>query len=89
MPSLYVPVAENCCVVPSAAVALGGSIAIETSEAAVTVTSVDPLIVPDAAVIIDDPMLTLCANPDFMVTIEVASEVHAAAAVRSFVLPSV
>ena len=89
MPSLYVPVAENCCVVPSAAVALGGSIAIETSVAAVTVTSVDPVIVPDAAVILDDPMLTLCANPDLIVTLEMSSEVQAAAAVRSLVLPSV
>jgi hypothetical protein len=55
LPSLYVPVAVNCCVVPSAIEALAGLIEIDVRTAGVTVNVAEPLIVPDVAVIIALP----------------------------------
>src|SRR5208282_6636110 len=43
LPSLYVPVAVNCCVVPAAIEGFAGVTAIETSVGAVTVSVVEPL----------------------------------------------
>src|SRR5208282_4375088 len=43
LPSLYVPVAVNCCVAPAAIEAFAGVTAIETSVGAVTVSVVEPL----------------------------------------------
>lgn len=50
-----VPVAVNCCVVLIAMLGLAGVIAMETSVAGVTVTSVDPDICPHFAVILALP----------------------------------
>jgi len=55
VPSLNVPVAVNCWVVPNATVAADGLTAIEISTAAVTVRFADPLIEPDVAVIVAFP----------------------------------
>jgi len=49
LPSLNVPVAVNCCVVPLAIDGFAGVTAIDDSTAAVTVSVVDPVTEPDAA----------------------------------------
>ena len=63
LPSENVPVAVNCCVVPSGMVGATGEIVIETRVAALTVNIVDPLIVPEAAVMLEVPAATLVASP--------------------------
>jgi len=95
LPSVYVPVAVYCCVVPSAIVAVAGLIAIDTSVAGVTVSVVDPLIVPDTAVIVAVPCPVLVASPGvappvllIVATVGVSDD-HAAVPVRFCVLPSV
>ena len=90
LPSLYVPVAVNCCVVPRGIVAVGGFIAIETSAAAVTVSTVELLTEPEVAVIVAVPSATLVASPMLLiVAVAGVSEDHVAVLVRFCVLPSV
>ena len=90
VPSVNVPVAVNCCVVPSATVAVGGLIAIVTSAAAVTVSSVDPLTVPEVAVMLAVPIAELCATPALLiVAVAGVSDDHVAVLVRFCVVPSV
>jgi hypothetical protein len=90
VPSVNVPVAVNCCVVPIAIFAVGGLIAIDTSAAAVTVSTVDPLTVPDVALTVAVPVPTLCPSPALLIVAVVGvSEDHVAVLVRSCVLPSV
>jgi hypothetical protein len=57
-----VPVAVNCCVVPSAMLGLVGVIAMDTSVAVVTVTVVDPDVPPELAVIfaLPEPVAFTC-----------------------------
>jgi hypothetical protein len=55
VPSLKVPVAVNCCVVPMTMVGLAGVTEIDVRVAVFTVTSVDPLIEPEVAVIVAGP----------------------------------
>src|SRR5205085_185842 len=59
VPSVYVPVATNCCVRPLAIDGLTGVTAIDTSAAAVTVSVVVPLIAPLVAVIVVEPVATV------------------------------
>jgi hypothetical protein len=90
VPSVNVPVAVNCWVVPSATVEVCGLIAIDTRAAGVTVSSVDALTAPEVAVIVAEPMLTLCASPAVLiVAVEGVSENHVAVPVRFCVVPSV
>src|ERR1700691_6712481 len=63
LPSVNVPVAVNCCVVPSAIDGAAGVTAMETSVAAVTVRVVDPLMEPVVAVMFAVPSPVLLANP--------------------------
>ena len=63
LPSVNVPVAVNCCFVPSAIDGLGGVTAMDASAAAVTVNVVVPVTEPEVAVIIVEPVLTLVAKP--------------------------
>ena len=80
----------NCCVVPSATVAVGGVIAIDTSVAAVTVSSVVLLTVPEVAVMLAEPIAILCASPAVLiVAVDSVSDDHVAVLVRFCVLPSV
>ena len=92
VPSLKVPVAENCCVPPVPIDGLLGATAIETSVAvgvgvgAVTVSVVVPLTVPLVAVMTVEPMATAVARPpEAIVAVLVVAEVHVAVADRSFV----
>ncbi len=55
--------AVKCCVVPSAMLGLVGFTAMDTSVAEVTVSVIDPAILPDVAVIVVEPAATEVANP--------------------------
>ena len=69
--------AVNCCVVPKAIDGLAGVTAIETSAGGLTVRVVEPLTLPDVAVMVALPVATLIANPAAeMVATLVAEEVH-------------
>jgi hypothetical protein len=88
LPSLYVPVAVNCWLVPLAIDALPGLTDIDTNTGDVTAKLVEPVIVPEVAVIIVLPGLTLVASPPLLtVAIVVADEVHVTMLVRVCVVP--
>jgi hypothetical protein len=54
-----------------------------------TVRFVDPLVAPDAALIVEVPTPTAVASPDVdMVATVVVAELHVAVLVRFFVVPS-
>ena len=94
LPSEYVPVAVNCCAVPDAMDGIVGVTAIDSSVAEVTVKGVDPLIVPEVAVMFAVPSPTLLANPCvgetlLIVATDGVSELHCAVSVIFCVLPSV
>ena len=63
LPSVKVPVAVNCCGIPSAMLGMAGVTAIETSAAAVMVSLVEPLMPERLAVTREVPTATLVANP--------------------------
>lgn len=87
---MYVPVAVNCCGMPTGTLAVGGFMAIETSEAAVTVSTVEPEIVPEVALMVAVPIPTLVANPVVLiVAVVMVLDTQVALAVRFCVLPSV
>jgi len=56
-------VAVKASVVPSGIVGIAGVTAIETSTAGLTVSVVEPMIVPDVAVTVVLPRATLVATP--------------------------
>ena len=94
LPSVNVPVAVNCCVVPSEIDGLAGVTAIETNAAAVTVNVVLPAIEPEVAVILAEPVPTALANPCELaalltVATVVVSELHCTVFVMFCVLPLV
>jgi len=88
-----VPVAVNCSVMPSAIEGNAGVTTIDVNVAGVTVSSVEPEILPDVAAMVVLPTATLVARPcvpealliDAML---VALEVQFTVVVRSSVLPS-
>lgn len=89
LPSVNVPVAVNCCVVPSGIVGIAGVTAIDTTTAAVTVSVVEPLIVPDVAVTLVLPRATLLASPcPLTVAMAPFPVLHVTVLVRFSVLPS-
>jgi len=67
---------------------LEGVTAIETSAGALTVKRVDPLIVPEVAVIVEVPAARLVANPaELIVATLVIEEVQVTELVRFAVVP--
>jgi hypothetical protein len=81
-------VAVNCWVLPAATEALAGVTAREVNTAAVTVRVVEPLMVPDFAVIVAVPTATAEANPPLLtVAVDVADELQVAVLVRFWVVP--
>lgn len=93
LPSVYVPVAVNCLVAPTAMLALAGVTAIDLSVTCVTVNVVMPDIFPDTAEISVVPAATDEANPlepDTLPTVatEVMLDAHVTEGVRFLVLPS-
>jgi hypothetical protein len=82
VPSLKVPVAVNCCVAPLVIDGFAGVTAIDCSVAAVTVSTVEPEIDDDVAVIVEVPtpapvaspvalIVAVVVVPDDQVTVEV------------------
>ena len=87
LPSVYVPVAVNCCVPFGATDADEGVTAIDT-RGLVTVSDAVPEIVPEIAVMVDvAPGVTPVANPPAAM-LAPADALHVAVAVRSLVVPS-
>jgi hypothetical protein len=79
----------NACVVPSGITGTAGVTAIETSTAGLTVTVVEPLIAPDAAVTGVLPNSTLLATPCVLTVAMLESAmVQIAVFVTTRVLPS-
>lgn len=69
--------AVNCCVVPKAIDGLEGVTEMETSAGGLTVSVVDPLMLPEVAVIVVPPVPTVLASPAVeMVATLVAVELH-------------
>src|SRR5260370_485696 len=77
--SLNVPVAVNCCVAPLVIEGFAGVTAIDTSVAEVTVSSVEPLMLPRVAEIVDVPAPTVVATPVLLIVATAAvAEAHTA-----------
>ena len=75
--SLKVPVAVNCCVRPFEIVGLAGVTAIDCNVAAVTVSTVEPVMLPSFALIVLVPVATPVARPPLViVATEVVAEAH-------------
>jgi hypothetical protein len=86
--SVYVPVAENCCVFPAATVVVpAGVIAIDCKAVAVTVAAVEPVIPERLALIVGSPTETAVISPPATVA-PTPLEDHVAWVVMSCVLPS-
>jgi methylglyoxal synthase len=89
VPSLNVPVAVNCCVAPLVIEGFAGVTAIDCNVAAVTVRTVEPLIAPDVALIVDVPTPAPVARPAaLIVAVVVVPDDHVTLDVRFCVLPS-
>jgi hypothetical protein len=89
VPSLYVPVAVNCCFCPAATDGDAGTTEIDVNTAAVTVNVAEPWIVPEAAMIAAVPFATLVASPPLLtVAIIDADEVQVTVLVRFCVVLS-
>jgi hypothetical protein len=89
VPSLNVPVAVNCCVAPLLIDGFAGVTAIDCSVAAVTVRTVEPLIPPDVALIVEVPTPAPVARPAaLIVAVVVVPELHVTVLVRFCVVPS-
>src|SRR5208337_4135035 len=87
--SEYVPVAVNCCVCPLRTLGLPGVTAIDCSTAALTVITVEPLILPSVALMVDGPVATAVANPPLvMVATDVVAEAQVTWLVRFCVVLS-
>ena len=87
LPSVNEPVAVNCWVVPSAMEALAGATVIETRAAAVTVSVVEPVMLPEVALIVAVPVPALVTRPwvppTLLITaVEGAPELHCTVWVR-------
>ena len=79
----------NCCVVPLAIEGFAGVTAIEVKLAAVTVKPVEPLIDPEVALIVADPVATPVTTPALvMVATVVVLEDQVTVLVRSCVVLS-
>ncbi len=88
LPSLYVPVALNCWLIPSGTDAVAGVTESLVKTAAVTVNRAEPVIAPDLALIVVDPGARLVANPLLLTfATEVVEELHPTELLRFWVLP--
>jgi hypothetical protein len=91
--SVNVPVAVNCCVVPSAIEGLAGVIVIEASAAAETLSVVAPVMPAEVALIVAAPALPVvtrpCDPPTLLICAMVGTlDVHCTVCVRFCVLLS-
>ena len=69
-----VPVAENCSVSPAGRLVFAGVTVIDWSAAVVTVSPVEPLMLPRAAEIVTGPADTAVARPALLIVAHVVSE---------------
>ena len=83
VPSLKIPVAVNCCAPPAGMVGMYGEIVIELRFAEVTCKVPCADIPLKVAEMLEVPLATLCAKPDWTVATLVLDEDHAARLVRS------
>ncbi len=82
--------AVNCSAKPLATLGFTGVNVIEVKRAAVTVSVVVPLTVPDVAVMVEDPTVSALASPVAdTVAIATLDEVQVAELVRMWLVPSV
>ena len=89
LPSSKLPVALNCCVVPSAIDGLAGVREIESRCAGTTVRTVLSVNGPTVAVIVVEPAATVVASPfELTVATSVADELHVTPLLRSALEPS-
>lgn len=89
LPSLKFPSALNCCDVPFGSDAPIGLTAIESKIAELTVSFVEPLMLPDAALMVVLPWAIAVANPPALIVATAAvEEVQVTALVTSCMLPS-
>jgi hypothetical protein len=89
LPSEYVPVAVNCCVVPLAIDGFAGATEIDTRVAVPTVNVVLPVTLVVVAVISDVLRPTPVASPPAaMVATAVFEEAQVTEVVKFFVVPS-
>lgn len=93
LPSVKVPVAANCCLMPSAIEAWVGVTVRETRAAGATLSMVEPLTEPEVAVMVEVPCVTLVAKPwlpaELLTVATLTSEeAQVAEEVRSCVVPS-
>jgi hypothetical protein len=89
LPSEKVPVAKNCRLVPRAMEGFWGETAIETRVAGVTVSVVDPVMDPEAAVTVVLPIESADATPWLFIVATLGFVVvQVAVVVKSWVLPS-
>ena len=80
--------AVNCWLRPAATDAEGGVTAIEVRTGAVTVRPAEPLMLPEAAVIVADPCATPVARPTLVIeATPVAEELQVTAPVTFCVVP--
>jgi hypothetical protein len=90
VPSVYVPLAANCAVVPSGIMEWFSITAMETSAAAETVNPLVPLTDPVLALTAATPMALPVARPELLIFTTPEGElVQVTESVRSCVLPSV
>jgi len=89
-PSVYVPVAVNCCPTPLATLGLAGVTAMETSDGDSTVSPVLPVAPPNVAEMVVVPTATVVARPPTaIVAAFTLVDAQVAVAVRTCVEPSV
>src|SRR5277367_4667594 len=89
VPELHVTVPVKFCVAPLAIEGFAGVTAIDCSVAAVTVKTVEPLIAPDVALIVEVPTPAPVARPAVViVAVAVVPDDHVTLDVRFCVVPS-
>src|SRR5277367_6196998 len=89
VPSLNVPVAMNCCVAPLVIEGFAGVTAMDCSVAAVTVSTVEPEIDDDVAVMVEVPTPAPLASPAaLIVAVAVVPDDQVTVEVRFWVEPS-
>ena len=82
-PSVYTPIAVNCCVIPATMLAVAGVTLIDASVAAVTVKVAAPEMLPEVAVMLVEPTASAVATPlGPIVATDCALELHVTATAR-------
>lgn len=77
----------NCWVVPEATAGLAGVTAMETNAGGLTVSVVDPLTPPEAAVIVVAPVATVVTNPAVLTMATLVADEVQFAALRVTAVP--